>query len=125
MLLSIQQFSQSGVGSITLAFYTSVVLINSLSPLAMVIILRNQENRLTLSRLTQRVLIFDSCCDLIYASLPLINLLVKFFRLFVYNLKNDVEYVSLSMVVHSRYGGDDSKVPCVYSCTSKQKGHNA
>jgi hypothetical protein len=125
MLLSIQQFSQSGVGSITLAFYTSVVLINSLSPLAMVIILRNQENRLTLSRLTQRVLIFDSCCDLIYASLPLINLLVKFFRLFVYNLKNDFEYVSLSMVVHSRYGGDDSKGLCVYSCTSKQKGHNA
>ena len=93
MLLSIQQFSQSGVGFITLAFYTSVVLINSLSPLAMVIILRNQENRLTLSRLTQRVLIFDSCCDLIYASLPLINLLVKFFRLFVFNLKNDFEYV--------------------------------
>ena len=66
--LAAYQLSETGFGKNTLILHLCVLLANTCSPLVMAYVTtrKTQRNRKVLARVTRRLLIFDSLCDLMY-----------------------------------------------------------
>ena len=66
--LAVYQLSETGFGKNTLILHICVLLANTCSPLVMAYVTtrKTQRNRKVLARVTRRLLIFDSLCDLMY-----------------------------------------------------------
>ena len=66
-----------------------MLVFNSFSPIMMALILRRQDRRAHLARMTSRILLFDACCDLFYAVLPLFDVVAAFLFIFVFSEELD------------------------------------
>ena len=66
--LAAYQLSETGFGRTTIIVHLCVLLANTFSPLVMAYVttLHTQRNRKVLARITRRLLLFDSLCDLLY-----------------------------------------------------------
>ena len=66
--LAVYQLSETGFGKNTLILHIVVLIANTCSPLVMAYVTtrKTQRNRKVLARVTRRLLIFDSLCDLMY-----------------------------------------------------------
>ena len=77
--LAVVQFSEAGTDKLTLILYTTTILLNALSPLALIVIQRNhhQRNRKQLGLSVRRLLLFDATWDVLYAFFPVMNVLFR------------------------------------------------
>ena len=81
--LAIVEFSRAGVDKTPLVIITAVLFLNALSPVVVAGYGRRVDHdRLFLGRLTQWVLLFDTACDTVYASISLALLLNRYGKLF-------------------------------------------
>ena len=73
-LLALKEMSEAGQPMSTLVFQSLLVLANAFCPVVMYYALRHQKNRRFLALTSQRLLLFDAFCDILYAITPLVSM---------------------------------------------------
>ena len=107
--LALELMSRSGIGREALTLYTTVVLLNGLTPLGMRWIVHRinriedpVRRRVEASKWLARLCLFDATCDLLYSFFGLAHLMGRYFGMFV--LEADVYAAELETL--KRYSGN-------------------